>query len=75
MDMETIVRDILAQVDRDYRTARADEVRQLHNRISEIIAEEKPSPPNALLALEMAKQEILEQCLKVFLVETEDARD
>ncbi len=55
MDMEAIFRDALAQADRDYSAARADEVRRLHNRIAEVIAEERPSPPNALLALEIAK--------------------
>ena len=74
-DLESVVREALAQLGRDYFAARADEVRRLHNRIAEVIAEEKPSPPNALLALEMARQEVLEQCLTVFLAEgpTEDA--
>jgi len=50
----------LRQIDEDYLAERKAECERLHNRLAEVIAEEKASPQNTLYVLKILEFEVLQ---------------
>lgn len=56
---EKLVKQVFAQIQKEYAQQQSDEAANLHNQFAAIIGEMKPSHTSLLLVLEILKQEVL----------------
>jgi len=57
---QTLLERALKQLDENYLAERKAECERLHNRLAEVIAEEKASPQNTLYVLQILQFEVLQ---------------
>jgi len=64
--IERAVQKLFDSLEAEYDEARQDEMGILHNKIKDALTEVGASPQNALLVLEMLKQEVFQNCFDKF---------